>query len=102
MNPILLIFSLPEMVDVIDRKWASELDYNDRMRLYDVSSGFFNAVLGIGQVIGPIYATFATDTWGFSLCCDYVALTSLAIGICYLIFTKSYPEPERISNKDED
>jgi len=60
-NPVLLIFSLPEMVDVIDRKYANELSYADRMRLYDLSSGCFNAVLGIGQVVGPLYATFATD-----------------------------------------
>ena len=102
LNPVLLIFSLPEMVDVIDRKYAAELSYGDRMKLYDISSGLFNAVLGMGQVLGPIYATWATELWGFAYCCDYIAIGSLAIGICYLIFTKSYPEPIQKTKEERE
>jgi hypothetical protein len=86
-NPFLLIFSLPEMVDVIDTMYSG-LDKQSKMKIYDTSSGLYNAILGVGQVIGPIYATSVTEKSGFSLCCDYVAMTSLALGILYLVFTK--------------
>lgn len=101
-NPVLLIFSLPEMVDVIDRKYANEISYADRMKLYDISSGLFNAVLGMGQVLGPVYATWATEMWGFAICCDYIAIGSLTIGICYLIFTRSYPEPIPVGKAERE
>ena len=65
-NPFLLIFSLPEMVDVIDTIYF-DLDSSSKMKIYDTSSGFYNAILGVGQVIGPIYATTVTEKAGFSL-----------------------------------
>jgi hypothetical protein len=92
LNPLLLIFSLPEMVDVIDIKYA-DLDEQSRMKVYDMSSGLYNAILGLGQVIGPIYATAVTDAQSFSLCCDYVAISSLTLGILYLLFAKSKIRP---------
>ena len=85
----MLIFSLPEMVDVIDRKFH-DLSEEQRMHVYDISSGVYNAILGFGQVIGPIYATAVTSSRGFSTCCDYAAIGSLGLGIAYLIFTRAY------------
>jgi hypothetical protein len=46
-NPFLLVFSLPEMVDVIDSKFA-DMDEQSRMEIYDTTSGLYNAMLGIG------------------------------------------------------
>ena len=46
-EPLLLIVCLPEMVEVIDRKYP-DLDEDERMRVYDLSSGLFNGFLGLG------------------------------------------------------
>jgi hypothetical protein len=95
-NPALLIFSLPEMVDVIDTMYF-DLDGQSKMKIYDTSSGIYNAILGIGQILGPIYATTMTSTAGFSLCCDFVAVTCLTLGILYLIFTKKELMPSGVT-----
>ena len=88
-NPLLLIFSLPEMVDVVDYKYP-DLDEYSKMQIYDTSSGLFNAILGLGQVMGPVYATTVTEVVGFRECCDYVACASAFLGFLYLIFTKPF------------
>ena len=63
-NPVLLIFSLPEMVDIIDRKFQ-HLTEVQRMPIYDMSGGIYNTILGFGQVIGPLYATSVTAGVGY-------------------------------------
>jgi hypothetical protein len=91
-NPFLLINCLTEMVDVIEMKFP-DLDEQSKMKIYDNTSGLYNTMLGMGEVLGPIYATAVAESRGFSSCCDYVALASLTLGILYIVFTKNHIAP---------
>ena len=86
------------MIEVIDRKFPG-LTEVQKMPIYDMTSGLYNTILGVGQVIGPIYATSATSAGGFSLCCDGAAFGSLVLAVTYLIFTRLYrPAPKPLPN----
>ena len=89
------------MIDVIDRKFHG-LTEVQKMPIYDMSSGVYSTILGVGQVISPIYAASVTSDGGFSLCCDGAALGSLVLFITYLIFTRPYrPAPKPLPNPVE-
>jgi hypothetical protein len=56
----------------------------------DLASGLFNTFLGIGQVLGPLYGSFMTRTYGFKYCCDSVALICLVYSILYYTICDGY------------
>ena len=43
--------------------------------------------LGIGQIMGPIYGSWATEKIGFRQTCDTVALICLIFAIVYIVVT---------------
>ena len=92
--PVLLVLSLPEMIDIIDLQY-SDLNEQQKSQAYDFSSGLFNTFLGLGQFFGPMYGSIATQLFGFRTCLDYVAFASLAIAILYLTFTEKTSKMRR-------
>ena len=51
-----------------------------------ISSGIYNSLLGIGQILSPPFSTFSTDKLGFRMTTDIVGLICLAFGTLYFIF----------------
>ena len=77
----MMIPGLPEMVESTLPKFPGQ-----ERRVNDLSSGLFNAFLGIGQVIAPLYGSTMTASVGFRLTADYVALICFAFGLIYFLF----------------
>ena len=50
-----------------------------------MSSGIFNAFLGFGQVLAPMYGSATKDALGFRLTSDIVAIICLVFGIAYFL-----------------
>ena len=74
----LMIPGLPEMVE-------STLPYfpGQERRVNDISSGIFNAFLGFGQVLAPMYGSSVKDALGFRLTSDIVVIICLVFGLTY-------------------
>ena len=49
----------------------------------DMSSAIFNSMLGIGQMLGPIYGSIVTDEFNFRVCADSVAVVVLGYALIY-------------------
>ena len=81
------------MVDVVERKYSHQ-DEKKRAQLNDFTSGLFNSMLGLGQVLAPLYSAPTVAKYGFPLCCDIIAMGSLPLGVMYLMFTRrtNYPK----------
>ena len=56
----------------------------------DMSSGIFNSMLGIGQMLGPIYGSNITNVFNFRIWADSVGLVNVIYGIVFLIVWKSW------------
>ena len=56
----------------------------------DKSSGLLGAFVGIGQVMGPIYAAVFSKVYGFQLTCDLAAIMSLGVGVLYFVAADGY------------
>lgn len=74
----MMIPGLPEMVEFALPKFPGQ-----ERRVNDLSSGLFNAFLGIGQVIAPLYGSNMTSAVGFRLTSDYVAIICFAFALIY-------------------
>lgn len=59
-TPFFQVSSLPEMINVAKSKYPNNQD-----EASDISSGVFNSMLGFGQMIAPLYGSYATDVFGF-------------------------------------
>lgn len=57
--PLLIIFSLPLMIDIVDSEFH-HLSDRRKSQAYDFSGGLFNSFLYFGQISGPIYGTNMT------------------------------------------
>ena len=76
----MLIPGLPEMSDsVIPFFPGQEREVND------LTAGFFNSFLGLGQVLAPTYGSFMTETVGFRLTVDIVAIFFVTFGLIYFV-----------------
>ena len=74
----MMIPGLPEMVEsTLPHFPGQETTVND------LSSGIFNAFLGFGQVLAPMYGSTSKKMLGFRLTCDIVALICLVFGVMY-------------------
>ena len=69
------------MIDSI----IKEFPKNKRRDVNYKSSGLFNAALGLGQVIAPLYGSNVKMLLDFRWACDIVALITLAFGLLYLV-----------------
>jgi MFS family permease len=87
-DALILVFILPEMIEVLERQHKG-LSEKQKSRLADFSSGLLNSFLGVGQLVGPIYASVASHNVGYRLTCDGVALMALALGVLYLVAARS-------------
>ena len=71
-----VITCLPAMINK-----ASERYPNQKNEVTDVSSGIFSWMLGLGQMIGPIYGSYVTDGFGFRSCSDSVGVIMIAYSL---------------------
>jgi hypothetical protein len=62
-----------------------EFPKNKRRDVNYKSSGMFNAALGLGQIIAPLYGSNVKMLLGFRWACDIVALITLTFGLVYLV-----------------
>jgi len=58
-----------------------------KAKMADLSSGLLTAFFGIGTVAAPIYGAWGGVLMGYRLTCDGMALTCLAIGVAYYLFS---------------
>ena len=52
-------------------------------QLNDKASGIFNTAYATGCIIAPILGGIFTDNWGFRICCDIMAFSSIAFAVIY-------------------
>ena len=76
----MMIPGLPEMVES-----TLPLFPGQEQVVNDLSSGVFNAFLGLGQVFAPMYGSTVKDLLGFRLTCDIVALICFVFGLFYFL-----------------
>jgi hypothetical protein len=51
----------------------------------DVSSIIITIFFGISEISAPIYASFVESKFSFQITCDIVAVSSLVLGLLYMI-----------------
>ena len=78
---LFLITSLPEMI-----KEATKAFPNQKYEASDISSGIFNSMLGLGQMLSPIYGSYVTQIWGFRTCATSVACMLIIYSFMYYKF----------------
>ena len=74
---------LPEMLDSIVQKWPQ---LENTKELNDVSAGYFNGSLGIGEALGPAIASLLVASMGFRSSCDVLAMTILVYTLLFFLF----------------
>ena len=79
-DPFILVFVLPEMIEVIEKKHP-ELTDRQKAHLTDITTGLLTSILSIGQMLGPIYSGYFAKIYGFRLTCDVVAIGCLVLAL---------------------
>ena len=74
---------LPEMLDSITQVYPG---LRNSQEVNDVTAGFFNGFLGIGETAGPLLASVLVPSMGFRSACDGLALTLLVYTLLFFIF----------------
>lgn len=75
-------------------KDATEKHPGQEIEASDISAGVFNSMLCLGQMVGPIYGSYATKYLGFRKWTFYVSLvTIIYTGIFYFTIVKQKKEP---------
>lgn len=74
------VTSLPEMINDVVRKYPDR-----KFEASDISSGVFNAMLGMGQMLSPIYGSYMTEVYGFRICADSVGALLIIYAIIYFL-----------------
>lgn len=74
---------LPEMLEQIILTHPALANSEE---LNDITSGYFNGCLGVGEAIGPIVASLLTASIGFRTSCDALAITLLFYTILFFCF----------------
>lgn len=77
---MIVIPIFPEMLDSIEKKYP-ELKGDD---LSNISAGFFNSFLGVGEALGPVSASLMAEYFGFRNSEDVVA--GLILVYCVAFF----------------
>mmetsp|Transcript_2424 Transcript_2424/g.2849 ORF Transcript_2424/g.2849 Transcript_2424/m.2849 type:complete len:291 (+) Transcript_2424:458-1330(+) len=82
----ILISSLPLLTNI-----ACEIYPKRKIEASDVSSGAFNSMLGLGQMVGPLYGSYITTLFDFRICTSIFGIVLLTFSlIYYLIEFKKY------------
>lgn len=79
-------------------------DKSIKRRVNNLSSGIFNGMLGVGQVLAPAYGSFMEGSLGFRWTCDIVAIITLVYGCLYLVIgngCQAFKESKCSKNKTE-
>lgn len=76
-----LILALPEAIHQANRLYPGNEEHN-----VNFCSGIFNAFLGFGQIVGPLFGSNLTSSLGFRTTQDILALITLVFGVIYLFF----------------
>ena len=71
-----VITCLPAMINN-----ATECYPNQKNEVTDISSGIFSWMLGFGQMVGPIYGSYLTDSFGFRSWADSVGVIMIAYAL---------------------
>lgn len=82
----MIIPGLPEMVE------HSQNVFGDRYEreVNDLSSGIFNAFLGVGQGLAPLYGSMSMQSIGWRLTTDVVAIVCLTFAVVYYVLGGGY------------
>lgn len=75
-----IIPCLPEMIEDVKKKYPHK-----PFEASDISSGVFNAMLGFGSMLSPLYGSYMTAAFGFRFCTDTVGYSLLAYSIAYFV-----------------
>ena len=75
----LIIPVLPEMMTAANVKFEGR----QKQRVNSLSSGLYNAAIGVGQTIGPVLSAFFYEKYGFRSTQDIVASTAVIYGVLY-------------------
>lgn len=75
----LLIPGLPEMVEAMKPKFPK----SQEREVNDYSSGIFGSILGLGQVLAPMYGSTMTTAVGFRMTSDIVAIICIVFALIY-------------------
>lgn len=68
----------------------------------DISSGIFNSMLGIGQMLGPIYGSNITNAFNFRLCADSVGAINIIYSAIFFIIWKTCSKSEKNLKKSNN
>ena len=68
----------------------------------DISSGIFNSMLGIGQMLGPIYGSNITNAFNFRLCADSVGAINIVYSVIFFITWKTCSKSEKNLKKSNN
>lgn len=82
----LMVPVIPEMISAGSRYYPNRL-----VEITDISAGVFNCGLGIGQVIGPIFGSYATKATDFRTCSDMVGWILFIYALIYFILGDGIP-----------
>ena len=73
-----LIIPLPLMIEAVVSRYPKQ-----KYESSDISSGVFNSMLGLGQMVAPLYGSYMTDYCGFRF-------TSDTVGVMLIVYSLSY------------
>ena len=74
---------LPEMLDQLVKEYPS---LKDSSELNDMTVGYFNGCLGLGEAIGPLISSALVAGIGFRSACDFLALTCFVYVLLFFLF----------------
>jgi MFS family permease len=75
---------------------------NSKGEVNDVASGIFNTALGVGQVSGPLIASFLTNKFGFRNTTDFISIYALGFCLSYFIFGNGVSAVKNIFKPKEE
>ena len=77
----LMVPVIPEMINSASTYYPDQI-----IEITDISAGVFNSGLGLGQVLGPIFGSYMTKSFGFRNWWDMIGIVLLAYTVIYFIF----------------
>ncbi len=83
-SPLILVFVLPEMIGIIERKHP-HLDEKQKSQLIDMASATLNFFVGLAQISGPIFGSECAKRFGYRVTVDIVAIGTLIMGLFYFL-----------------
>ena len=73
-----VIIPFPLMIETVSSRYPKQ-----KLESSDISSGVFNSMLGLGQMLAPLYGSYMTDYYGYRFTCD-------TVGVMLIVYSLSY------------